>query len=146
MKPAVQNIYEKMVQYYSAAGLSPSASKVFAWLTLCEPSAQTADDIQKATGVSAGGVSEATSMLTKVGIVVRHRRPGERRYYYEMTKASVAASMEQRIAMSIAVRDLAGEAIAVLPDNERLAGMYGLYDLLSLRLPEIVEEFRQSDL
>ncbi len=146
MNAKQRTIYDKMRKYYTASGLSPSAAKVFAWLTVCEPAAQTAEQIQAETGVSAGGVSEATIMLEKVKVVTRYRRAGERRYYYEITPAGFVASIEQRIAMSLAIRDMASEAIEVLPGNERLHSMHRLYDLLALRLPAIIDEYRQDNL
>src|SRR5690554_7595875 len=47
--------------------------------------------------VSAGGLSEAISLLTKIGFVTCHRRKGERRHYYEMKEDSFMTAIHIRV-------------------------------------------------
>lgn len=141
MDTETRQVYDKLVALFAGAGLSQSSAKVFTWLLVCEPPLQTADDIHRATGVSAGGISEAVSMMTKTGLIVRRRKEGDRKHYYEMTREGFMQSIKQRAVVAGISRDVANESLAVLPDNQRLIAMRDMYGFVADSLLEMMDEF-----
>ena len=146
MNKDIRLTYDKLVRLYSASGLSPSSAKVFVWLIICEPAVQTGDDIRAATGVSAGGLSEAMSMLVKVGLVRRFRASGERKYQYEIIKDGFWESVKRRAEMVGVSRDIANEGLVVMPGNERLTAMRDSYGFFADTLPVLIDEYRRKHL
>lgn len=146
MDTKTRQVYDKLVTLFAGAGLSQSSAKVFTWLVICEPALQTAEDIHHATGVSAGGISETMSMLTKTGLAVRQRKEGDRKYYYEITKESFMQSIKQRAVVAGISRDIANESLTVLPDNQRLIAMRDMYGFVADSLLEMMDEFDKKAL
>lgn len=146
MDDKTKSVYDKLVALFAGAGMPPSSAKVFTWLIVCEPAVQTAEDIRQATNVSAGGVSEAMSLLTKTGLVKRSRQKGERKYHYELVKDGFLESIRQRAIIAGVSRDIANEGLVLLPGNDRLAALGDTYGFLADRLPELIDEYHENTL
>lgn len=146
MDESTKALYQKLVSLYTAAGMTPSSAKVFVWLMICEPAIQTAESIRQATHVSAGGLSEAITLLTKTELVRRHLQPGERKHYYELEKNGFLQSIKQRAIVAGISRDIAYEGLKVLPGNDRLKALGDAYGFLADQLPRLIDKYTKSHL
>ncbi|MFT4147678.1 MAG: hypothetical protein QM632_02650 [Micrococcaceae bacterium] len=144
MDKNVQKVYESFVELYSSSGLSTSAAKIISWLTVCDPSEQTVEDIRKATGVSAGVLSESLRMFVKVELVNLYKKPGSRKHYYEMTEDNFLKTTSKSFQSTKKYRAAAIAGLEKLPNNKRLSSMHNFYDFLSPRLDSLIEEYKKE--
>ena len=72
---------EAMGQYLGAYGMTPMAGRLWAWLLICDPPAQTAADLAVALKASRGAISGAAASLASAGMIRRVGRRGDRREY-----------------------------------------------------------------
>ncbi|HEV3227043.1 MAG TPA: hypothetical protein VGZ52_09415 [Acidimicrobiales bacterium] len=109
-------------------GMPPSILRVFAWMIVCEPVEQSAEQLRDALALSAGSVSAATTMLVRAGMVERARRPGERRLYYRVRDDAWEQVLRQRIEATSHLRSIADTVLARAPgDQHRLRDMRSFY-------------------
>jgi len=141
MTPELTEFAGRMNEYSIAMGLPPSVAKVLTYLTLCQPSLQTAADVQKGTDISAGSTSEALTMLRQVELVERSKQPGQRQFYYEVTKDGWKKATAHRFRMLDAGIQLADSGLQINPDNERLQSMRDMYALFSLEFADFEKRF-----
>ncbi|MFT4246146.1 MAG: hypothetical protein QM571_06500 [Micrococcaceae bacterium] len=144
MDDNTREVYEELIALYSTSALPQGAAKVISWLTVCEPQEQTAADIRKATGVSAGALSEAMTMFVKVGMVTRTRKPGSRKHYYKNTKDNVLQTIRRSVESTKLYTAAAESGLKKLPNNDRLKAMRDLYGFLDARFTEIIDEFENK--
>jgi DNA-binding transcriptional regulator GbsR (MarR family) len=80
----VRRFIERFALLLTEAGMPRMPSRVFACV-LAEDSGQlTAGELAERLGVSPAGISGAVRYLIQVGILERHREPGERRDRYRL--------------------------------------------------------------
>jgi DNA-binding MarR family transcriptional regulator len=108
-------------------GLPLSLSRIMAWLVVCEPGEQSANEIRSALQLSAGSVSTGTTVLVRDGLVRRRTRPGDRRIYYELHPEGWERLLTTRVEMLTRVHRVADEALAAGGDNQRLLAMRDFY-------------------
>jgi DNA-binding transcriptional regulator GbsR (MarR family) len=127
--PAWQRTFVEKVGLYADVGLPRSLSRILAWLVVCEPHHQSAEQLRAVLKLSSGSVSSATQMLVRSGIVARSSFPGERRIYYELYPDGWQRLMRIRLQELAGVRRVADEAIKAARgrDDERLRGMRDFY-------------------
>src|SRR5512146_154052 len=73
---------EAMGQYLGGYGMTPMAGRLWAWLLICDPPAQTAGDLAAALKASRGAISGAAGSLATAGMIRRVQRRGDRREYF----------------------------------------------------------------
>ena len=127
--PAWQRQFVEQVGLYADVGLPRSLSRVLAWLVVCEPHHQSAEQLRVVLKLSSGAVSSATRMLVRYGIVVRISFPGDRRIYYELHPDAWQRLMRIRLRELAGVRHVAEEAMQAArgQNDERLQGMRDFY-------------------
>ncbi|HEU5003083.1 MAG TPA: helix-turn-helix domain-containing protein [Actinomycetota bacterium] len=109
-------------------GLAPSLVRVLAWLIVCEPPHQSAEDLAATLGLSAGAVSSATSILVRGGLVSRRRFPADRKFHYELHPDGWQRLLQSRLQVLAEVRQVAEAALAGSPaPGPRLAAMRDFY-------------------
>jgi DNA-binding transcriptional regulator GbsR (MarR family) len=117
------------VGLYADVGLPRSLARVLAWLVVCEPHHQSAQELQAAIKLSSGAVSSATRTLVRFGIVARLSFPGDRRTYYALHPEGWQRLMRIRLQELAGVRHVAEEAMQAARgrSDERLRGMRDFY-------------------
>lgn len=133
----------------AAFGLSAATARVFAWLLLSHEPRQTAAQLREATGLSAGAVSQATTMLCAAGLVVRGRVEGGRASWYEVLPGAWLATVRARYDGVRATRarvdgwlqDLGGAGSA---RAARLAGLAEVLDASLAAEQQILDRLRRS--
>lgn len=144
MTPAQDKVCQQLSASYQELGLSRSVSRVYAYLILCEPAAQTAAELQDVLGLSAGAVSEAVSTLTDLCLIVRSKKQGTRQYYYEVVSDSWQRSFVQQLTALDHMITATKTSMELFPGNNRLASMLDLYEYVAHETREMLERYRQN--
>jgi DNA-binding transcriptional regulator GbsR (MarR family) len=140
MTPQELQFVNEMERFGSATGLPPSVSKVLGYLSVSEPAYQSAPQIQAALELSSGSVSEALGILTTSRLVERHKKPNDRRFYYELhADAWRRATIYKLRALSSAVT-LAEKGMKDFPGNKRLEAMHEIYAIFDKEFSEIAKK------
>ncbi|GAC1361557.1 MAG: hypothetical protein NVSMB32_00700 [Actinomycetota bacterium] len=134
-----QERFVEQVGLHTDVGLPRTLARVFAWLVVCQPRHQSAEQLRQTLGISTGSVSTATTSLVRAGIVARRSFPGERRIYYELHAQGWRRLMAGRLRALSEVRALAEQALAEGAGraDDRLQGMrdfYAAYESLTSQL------------
>ncbi len=122
------------------AGAPPSMGKILAYLLVCQPAAQSAEDLQRALQLSAGSVSSALNLLLRPGIVERRTLAGERRYYYEFNNEAMDVMVRRKLEAVSRARKIITEAKHLPQADERLASVERVYRLFEERLGDVLNE------
>jgi hypothetical protein len=107
-------------------GIPRSMMRVTAWMIVCHPPEQSAQEIQDALRLSAAAVSGATRQLITAGMLERVSRPGERRLYYRLASGSWDAPLEAKLRALTRLRQVADRGITA-------AGNRADYRLIEMR-------------
>jgi len=142
MTSRLNDFSREMNEFSIAMGLPPSVAKVLTYLTVCQPSLQTAASIRDQTGISAGSVSEALTMLRQIELIERQKLQGQRHYSYEITPDGWKKATAHRFRMLEAGIRLADKGLAIDPDNERLRSMRDMYVLFNREFANFYEKFQ----
>lgn len=141
MTPELTKFANRMNDFSIAMGMPPSVAKVLTYLTLCQPSLQTAASIQKGAEISAGSASEALAMLRQVELIERKKQPGQRQFYYEVTTDGWKKATAHRFRMLDAGIQLADSGLVIDPGNERLQSMRDMYALFDREFADFEKRF-----
>ena len=126
-------------------GMPPAFGRLLGWLLICDPPAQTSNQLSEALGLSKGSVSTGMRMLERAGLVHRVPMPG-RGHAYEMAADGLVRATDPATRFGM-MRDVMDKGLAVLedPDSERarrLRVSRDFYAFAWVRIPELMEEFR----
>lgn len=140
MTPKEATFVSDMEKFGANTGLSPSMAKVLGYLSVSEPAHQPAVHIQKALELSSGAVSEALGILVRSDLVKRYKKPGDKKYYYELdADAWRQATIRKLRAMSSAVTT-AENGMKLFPDNKRIKAMYDIYTIFDDEFSRIIKK------
>ena len=131
-------------------GLPPSHVQVLAWLVVCEPPEQSADQLRQALALSAGAVSMATGALMRLGLVERMAQPGHRRLSYRIHPNGWPRLLRLGLEDAAQLRALADEALSRAPSPpDRLVQLRDVYawveDHVAALLTQLPPSRRQRD-
>lgn len=140
MRPKEATFVAEMEKFGTGTGLSPSVAKVLGYLSVSEPAHQPAAHIQKVLGLSSGAISEALGMLVRSETVIRFKKSGDKKFYYELdADAWKRATIHKLNAISSAV-SMAENGMKTFPGNARLKAMHEIYNLFDEELSKIVKK------
>jgi DNA-binding transcriptional regulator GbsR (MarR family) len=142
-----QEFVERWSRILAAEGLPPVAGRMWAWLLVCDPPQQTAEQISHAIGASRGAISGAARMLEPSGLILRTKRRGDRREYWRSSPdamISVMEAKERQMRPSLDVLDQTLAALSGRPPEvlERLHETRALYAMFVRAFPTIVAQFK----
>jgi DNA-binding transcriptional regulator GbsR (MarR family) len=129
-------------------GVARSLARVLAWLVVCEPRHQSADQIRTMLKMSTGSVSAATTALVGGGLAARRTFPGDRRTYYELRPDGWQRIIRVRLQQMTEMRHVVEEAIVAAPGrhNDRLQGMRDLYRELETMFIRILDDYAAAQI
>ena len=107
-------------------GIPRAMMRVTAWMMVCEPPEQSAQEIQEGLGLSAAAVSMAARQLIAAGMLERVSRRGDRRIYYRLTSGSWDAPLDAKRRALGRLRQVADRGI-------KAAGGRADYRLIEMR-------------
>lgn len=130
-------------------GLPPMPSRVWAWLLVCDPAEQTAEELATALHASRGSISGAVRDLERLRILRRTRRRGERRERFHIPRGSVRQLITSMETVLREGREIADEGLAVIaarpPEaRARLQEFRDVYAYYEQEWPAVVERYLQS--
>ncbi|MGZ4243180.1 MAG: GbsR/MarR family transcriptional regulator [Solirubrobacteraceae bacterium] len=130
------------------AGVPHMPALVFAALLSSEEGRLTADELASQLGVSRAAVSGAVRYLVQVGMIVRERRAGSRRYVYALldpTWYEMVARREQILDRWITTMGQGLDAVgAATPAGERLHESLAFFEFLRREMPALLERWREQ--
>jgi DNA-binding transcriptional regulator GbsR (MarR family) len=127
-------------QYGYDLGLAPSFARVLAWLLICQPDQQSAEDIQRALQLSVGSVNNAVNALTRTGLLEKLTFPGDRRFYYHLQADSWRRVFESRVHALRRTRLLAEKGLELDATNQRLIKMKEFYTWAEVAFVKLLQE------
>jgi DNA-binding transcriptional regulator GbsR (MarR family) len=127
-------------------GLPRAVARVLAWMVVCKPAEQSANDIRAALTLSVGAVSAATRMLVATQLLERTARPGDRRIYYRQRPGGWEGALEARLRASIQLREVTDRALHAANGraDDRLREMREVYAWFEDKLDELLAERRSG--
>ena len=147
MRAEEAEFVERWSRILAAEGLPPVAGRMWAWLLVCEPPEQTAEQISHAIGASRGAISGAARMLEPSGLILRTKRRGDRREYWRSSPdamISVMAAKERQMRPSLDALESVIASLADRPDGslQRLLETRDLYSMFARTFPAVVAQFK----
>lgn len=132
-----------------AGGIPRAAGRLTAWLLVCDPPEQSADDLSRALGLSSGGVSMNVRFLTRNKLVERVGKAGDRRRYYRIAPQASSALMVGREAEVRQGRLFGEKGLALLAEEtparrERLIEMTDCFAFLEREMPLLMRRFHDE--
>lgn len=120
--------YKELSDFFKTGGMTASMSSVLAYLTICEPSTQTASDIESTLHLSKGSVNTALNGLLRAKMIqCQPTSKGGRFLEYQLDVHGWERAITYRLlSLKIAVQ-VADNALASTPHNERLRAMREVY-------------------
>lgn len=135
-----QEKFVEQVALLADEGFPRSVTRLLAWLVVCEPQHQSAEQLRTTLKLSAGSVSSAVTTLVRAGIVTRVTFAGDRRIYYQLHADGWSRLLRSRIELLAQVRQVAGNALRAGGEgDERLKGMYDFYASCEAKMAELLE-------
>jgi DNA-binding transcriptional regulator GbsR (MarR family) len=151
-----KNVYEKKKAFVDEASLifeeqghSRISGQILAWLHVCEPEAQSFNDLVEHLNVSKASISNMTRLLLQSGFIEKVRMPGERQTYFKLVDHAWCKVMERQLEIMSQLRDISAKYKEELKDEDvnridRLNEMYDFYEFVTDHFPESIEEYKKS--
>jgi DNA-binding MarR family transcriptional regulator len=96
--------------------MAPITGRILGWLLVCEPAAQSADEIAAAIRASRASLTTNIRTLTASGLVRRQRHAGERTAYYRIDDGAWETLIRRRVASVTAIERLAEAGVRLVGD------------------------------
>jgi DNA-binding transcriptional regulator GbsR (MarR family) len=144
--PKWQESFVEQVGLMADVGFPRSAARVLAWLVVCEPRHQSAEQLRATLKLSAGAVSAAVRILVLGESVTRITFPGDRRIYYQLHPDGWQRLLRTRLQLLTQVRHVAEDALAAAGDqaDERLSAMRDFYARCEAQFVQLLDELADS--
>jgi len=146
---ALVDFVEELGLVLDAAGLPRAAGRMLAWLMVCDPPEQSAEDLGNALEASTGGVSMTVRLLLQHGFVQRVGRPGVRKTYYRVAPGAWSTVMAAELANMTRLREAGEKGLALLGAHtpvrrQRLREMTDFYAFLERELPALMRRLHDE--
>lgn len=143
-----QNFVEDFALMYEQGGGPRIAGKIVAWLLVCEPAQQDAEELAEALQASKASISTMTRYLIDRGLVERCASPGSRRVQYRIRPGVWSHLMRERLRGVGAMRTLAERAVSVVRERSpaqraRAEEMATFFAWWERELPGLFERWEQ---
>lgn len=145
----LDDLLEEFGLLLESSGLPRAAGRMLAWLLVCDPPEQSAEDLGRALSASTGGVSMTVRLLVHHGFVQRIGRARVRKVYYRVVPGAWATVLASEQANAARLRELGLRGLALLPDHDRLrrqrlVEMTGFCTFLERELPALIQRYHDE--
>ncbi len=124
----LKDYVERWGMLFEFLGGTRMMGKILGWLLVCDPPEQSASDIARAVGASAGTVSTTTRALLQAAMIERIGVPGKRSAYFRVRPGMWADLLKRRMEYGRTMGQLAEEGLGLISGSD---------DDAALRLREI---------
>ena len=136
---------EAMGQFLGDYGMTPMAGRLWAWLLICDPPAQTAGDLADALKASRGAISGAAASLTSAGMIRRVRRRGDRREYFSAPPGTFDSLLRSAGAIYGRLLAVTTDGLAAVDrrpgGRERLQEVHDAVAFVAHELPALIDRY-----
>lgn len=134
---------------FEKQGHSRISGQILAWLHVCEPEAQSFNDLVEHLNVSKASISNMTRLLLQSGFIEKVRKSGERQTYFRLVDHAWCKVMERQIEIMSELRNISAKYKEELKDEvnsdiDRLNEMHDFYAFVSEHFPESIESYKKS--
>jgi DNA-binding MarR family transcriptional regulator len=134
---------EELAMILERDGLPRMAGRIFGWLLVCHPPAQTLDELAEALQGSRASMSTMTRLLVHAGLVERFRPPGARRDAYRVREGQWEALWRSRLDMIRQVVALLGRGRALVAGGgtearRRIEELHDQYAWFGREMPRLI--------
>jgi DNA-binding transcriptional regulator GbsR (MarR family) len=144
----VRRFVERFALLLTEAGMPRMPARVFACVLADDDGQLTAGDLAERLGVSPAGISGAVRYLIQVGILERHREPGQRRDHYRLHDDLWYEVYGYREAMLRRWEGSLAEGVELLgkdsPAGRRVEDTREFFAFLRTELPAMMERWREQ--
>jgi DNA-binding transcriptional regulator GbsR (MarR family) len=127
-------IMNSLIEFFRHSGMPKSMATVLAYLIVCQPPRQTANQIEKALHLSKGSVNMALNGLTIASLVLAQKQKGQRSIFYELDEGAWERAIQQRLQAMHQAITITQDLLKLQPDNKRLQEMHDAYLAFAERL------------
>lgn len=108
--------------FHDQYGLPPITGRIFGWLMICDPPAQSGAEIAQAIGASRASITTNMRLLTGGDLVRRVTRRGDRTAYYLIDDEAWEQVIRRRIDQMVSFAEITSDAIVLLGATGERAG------------------------
>lgn len=121
MAAPVEAFVEHLALWFEQTGVPRMAGRVLAWLLVCDPAHQSAEELVTALHASRGSISATTRALVTAELVERVTFRGDRRIYYRARPNwnTLLEAQYKRITELRAIVDEGLDAMSDAPESRR---------------------------
>lgn len=133
---------------FEEMGVPPIAGRIWAYLLVCEPPHQSAEQLAEALDVSRGSISSMTRLLMQTDLVERTAVAGDRRKYYRLNSGGWSSIFARRLDQVERLIDTATYGLELLEDEpaerrERLQEMRKFYRFINEEMPKLLQRWEK---
>ncbi len=133
--------------YFERLGLSRTAGRIMGWLLVNGPDGD-APQFCETLRVAKSSVSVALRRLEQAGLVEKFRVAGMRRDRYRLTDDVFGRAFRAQMTAMDDFVELADRGLSVVGDDpaqrQRLENMRNMYDFMSRRFPQLLDEWEAN--
>ncbi len=138
-----------LAQHLYGRGMPRMPARVWAWLLICDPPDQTADDLVESLHSSRGAISGAAGYLATLGLIRRGRRRAERRERFSVPPGGVRRLIARMGTVLTQGREVADEGLALMAGRPpatrvRLEEFRDVYAYYEREWPAVVDRYLQG--
>ena len=140
---------EDLAIFLERDGLPRMAGRIFAWLLVCEPPAQTMEDLAQALQGSKASMSTMTRLLLQAGLIQRVRSPGARADRFLVPPGHWVELWESRVRQVSVARALLERGLGLASrrptaDRSRLEELHEQYEWMERELPRLLARWERE--
>lgn len=145
----IRQFVEELALFGEGLGLPPMAGRIWAWLLVCEPPHQSAQELADAVGASLGSISSMTRLLDQLGLIERVGMPGERSRHYRVRAGGFADLLRIKLAATAELRKIAERGLELLRDEppearRRLEEYRDFYAFFEKEFPALIRRWEET--
>ena len=144
-----KHFIEDLGLFFEQLGLPRMAGRVLGALLICDPPAQSLNDLCEALRVSKSAVSTMAHFLVSIGLVEQVPSPVPRRDYFRFKAGGWLTFIRHRMETMAGLHGITERGLALLAgkkgvDRERLAEAHELFSYVEQAFPEWLERMQQD--
>jgi hypothetical protein len=149
LEPEIRQFLEDMGMLQEREGLPPMAGRLLAWLMVCDPPLQTAAELARVLGASAGSISSTTRLLVQLGFVDRVAIPGQRSAAFRLCDCLGPEHLNRILVGTTEKRRLIERGVGLLEGKpgsgaQRLRDHLGFLRFIERELPTLIERWERE--
>jgi hypothetical protein len=144
----LQDYLERWGMLFELLGAARMMGKILGWLMVCDPPEQSAADIARAVGASAGTVSTTTRALAQASMIERIGIPGERRAYFRVRPGMWGQLLRRRMSYISSLGNLVDQGLSLSTGDDeaalRLRELGSYCSFIERELPGFVSRWEET--